>query len=48
MVEEIYIFTVEDIGRLFVSAIPTGFILGCFAMIIGVTICGLVNIFKKV
>lgn len=38
----------EELGRLFVSTIPVGFVLGCFPMLIGVAIHGIVGIFKKV
>lgn len=38
----------EGLGKLFVSTIPVGFVLGCFPMLIGVTIHGIVGIFKKV
>lgn len=40
--------TLSDCGQLFCGSIPVGFVLGCFPMIIGVTIHGLINIFKKV
>ena len=38
----------EELGKLFVSIIPIGFLVGCFPMIIGVAIDGIIRIFKKV
>ena len=40
--------SLSDCGQLFCGSIPVGFVLGCFPMLIGVTIHGLINIFKKV
>ena len=40
-------FALSDCGQLFASSIPTGFVIGCFPMIIGAVIHGLINIFKK-
>lgn len=37
----------DELGSLFVSTIPVGFVLGCFPMLIGATIYGIVRIFKK-
>ncbi len=38
----------EELGKLFVSCIPVGFLVGCFPMIIGLTVLGIISIFKKI
>lgn len=40
--------TLEELGKLFVSCIPVGFLVGCFPMIIGLTVLGIISIFKKI
>lgn len=40
-------YTVAELGTLFVSFIPAGFLLGCFPVLAGVAVQGLMNIFKK-
>lgn len=40
--------SLEELGKLFVTAFPVGFLIGCIPMIIGVCIHGIVSIFKKV
>ena len=47
MEQTILVLTIEDLAKLFVSAFPTGFVLGCIPMIIGVTIHGIVGILKR-
>lgn len=44
---EITTFTIQELGTLFVSCIPVGFMLGCFPMLIGATIHGIFRIFKQ-
>lgn len=44
---EILTLSLEELGKLFTASIPVGFILGCFPMITGVAIHGLINIIKK-
>ena len=39
--------SLSDCGQLFCGMIPVGFIIGCFPMIIGAVIHGLISIFKK-
>lgn len=44
---EILSLSVEELSKLFVSAIPVGFLVGCTPMIIGVVIHGIVGILKR-
>lgn len=45
---EIVILTIADLGKLFVSCIPVGFLLGFIPMLIGAVIHGIFRIFKQV
>lgn len=45
---EVLNLSLEELGKLFVTAFPTGFLIGCIPMTIGVCIHGIVSIFKKV
>ena len=47
MEQTILLLSIEDLSKLFVSALPVGFLVGCIPMIIGVAIHGIVGIFKK-
>lgn len=44
---EAYVLTVSDYGSLMVSSIPVGALLGAIFMIVGLTVLGIVKIFKK-
>ena len=39
--------SLEEVGQLFVTSIPIGFVIGCIPMVIGVAIHGLINIIKR-
>lgn len=39
--------SLEEVGQLFVTSIPIGFVIGCIPMVIGVAIHGLINIIKS-
>lgn len=45
--QELLALSLEELGQLFITSIPAGFLIGCIPMIIGVAIHGLINIFKK-
>lgn len=45
--QELLTLTLEELGQLFITSIPVGFLIGCIPMIIGVAIHGLINIIKK-
>ena len=45
--QELLTLSLEELGQLFTTSIPVGFLIGCMPMIIGVTIHGLINIIKK-
>lgn len=47
MEQTLLLLSIEDLGKLFVSTIPVGFLVGCIPMIIGATIHGIVGIFKQ-
>lgn len=44
---EIYIYKLEEIFTMLCSAIPVGFLIGCIPVIIGLTISGILRIFKS-
>ncbi len=44
---EAYTLTVSDYGSLMVSSVPVGALLGAIFMIVGLTVLGIVKIFKK-
>lgn len=44
---EVLNLPLEELTELFASCIPIGFLVGCFPMIIGVAINGIIGIFKK-
>ena len=39
--------SLSNCGQLFCGFIPVGFIIGCFPMIVGVVVHGIIGIFKK-
>lgn len=45
--QELLTLSLEELGNLYITSIPVGFLIGCIPMIIGVAIHGLINIFKK-
>ena len=45
--QELLTLSLEELGQLFTTSIPVGFLIGCIPMIIGVALHGLINIFKK-
>lgn len=48
MEETILALSIEELGTLFVSAIPAGFLIGCIPMVIGFAVRVLVKIFNMV
>lgn len=48
MDSNLLVLTLEESGKLFVSAVPIGFVIGCIPMIVGFAIHGLVKIFKMI
>ncbi len=40
-------YSVVELSQLFIASIPVGFLVGCFPMIVGIAILGLMNILKR-
>lgn len=45
--QELLTLSLVELGELFITSIPAGFLIGSIPMTIGVAIHGLINIFKK-
>lgn len=45
--DNVLVLSLEELADLFVTFIPIGFLVGCFPMLIGFTIQGLMHIFKR-